>query len=322
MSNAQIQAPWRSPDCLKNSVALQANFPGVFEAMSDIDALGHRLLKRAADDARITNMDALVGLSMLRRSVTHFIGLRHLLEASAVEPAKLVSRAQFETLLAFRYLVHGGQRKVSLYTPSSSRAREARARYFYVAAERRKIYGSHGALDGRWGVRVRRESRGPMKEEISNDIARLQRLFPTQTKAFGPYRCHIPGKKPQYFDQAEWYSFGFRGARKVNSVRALAGRFGWLRDYEFLYDAFSGLMHPRGVTHDGAIANGRLEIFTPYLAEAFPILSTFGCRWQLLIFAFAVKAYHPPSLGDAQAVGQKVSGLLAEVQGGLPAGWS
>jgi hypothetical protein len=160
---ADIQTHWRSPDHHKNSMALQADFPGAFTAMSELDALGHRLLKRAADDALITGSDAMVGISMLRRAVTLFVGLRHLLEAAAVEPAKLVARAQFETLLAFRYLVHGGRRRVTLHTPSSARARETRAKYFYVAAERREIYQSQGALDGRWGVPVRSSTVSHMK---------------------------------------------------------------------------------------------------------------------------------------------------------------
>jgi len=90
--------------------------------------------------------DFLAGSAILRRSVTIFAGVRHLLEGSLVEPAKLLARAQFETLLAGRYLVHGGR---GHYTPAiltSARQREVRARYFYVAAERRDVYARRSSL--------------------------------------------------------------------------------------------------------------------------------------------------------------------------------
>ncbi len=78
--------------------------------------------------------------SFMRRLVTQYVGIRHLFEASAVEPAKLGVRAQFESLIAVTYLMFGGRRKVDFHSAIDARRRESRARYFYVAAERREIY--------------------------------------------------------------------------------------------------------------------------------------------------------------------------------------
>lgn len=45
----------------------------------------------------------------------------------------------------------------------------------------------------------------------------------------------------------------------------------------------SGLIHPRGVSHDGRIENGVLQIYSPYMANAFPLLCKWSCSWQVTI---------------------------------------
>lgn len=318
----RVQTLWQSPDGIGNANALQTKYAGAFEAIAELDAFGHRLLNRAASASRASDIDKLVGLSMLRRAVTHFVGFRHLAEASALEQAKLSVRAQFETLLAFRYLTHGGRRNISLFTPTSNVRRETRSRYFYVAAERRKIYTNQALLDGRWGRQgVLPANRRAMRREVSGIRKRLESHFPAQTARYGPLLCLNPDtRKRKYWDSQEWYSFGFR-ATKVNTVRALAKRLGWIWEYEVLYGAFSGLMHPRGIDHDGRIVEGRFEIFSPYLADAFELLCNWSCHWHLHILAWAVKAYHPGSLSDAQAVHLKTKPLLAPLEPSLPPGF-
>ena len=316
----EIETLWRSNDRQQNSAALHVNYSGAFTVLAELDALGHRILKRAADAQREGETEALVGLSMLRRAVTHFVGIRELMEVSAVEQTKVIIRAQFETMLAFRYLVHGARKNVALETSTSKRQREIRARYFLVAAMRREVYAIQMALDGRSGLKPRRANVQPMLEESREIRERLDRQLPRQSAAFGPYACfNAVAHKRRYHDAREWFSFGFRRQR-VNSVRQLAARLGQLWEYEVLYDAFSGLIHPRGIVHDAMIADGKLEIFSPYMADAFQLLCKWSCSWQGFILAWAVKAYHPPSLGDAQAVAKKVSPLLDKLSTALPAG--
>jgi hypothetical protein len=306
---SDIITNWRSPEGRDNALALQATFPAAFEAMAELDALGHRMLARVSG-TKITGIDRLVGVAMMRRAVTLFVGVRHLFEASAIEPAKLVLRASFETLLAFRYLVHGGKSTVDLFTPSDQRKREARARYFFVAAERQLVYSRQSLLDGRWGGRkVSGKERKRLKAEVQVEVARLQRQFPAQTNSFGVYRCYLPNKKRRYYDARDWYSFGFKGG-KVNNIRALAARFKWLGEYELLYASFSGMMHPRGISHDAKITDQGYEIYHPYFAEAFELLVYWACSWQMLILAAAMQAYSPESLPDEQDVLKKVSPIL------------
>lgn len=315
----ELKVLWRSKDGEDNALALRVGYQGAFEGMSELDALGHRVLARASANKIISDIDRLVGLSMMRRSVTLFVGIRHLVEASAVEPAKLPLRALFETLLGFRYLVHGGKRKIDLFTASDDRKREARARYFFVAAERALVYSRQSLLDGKWGARrISGNPRKDLQKEVAAEIARLKRDYPAQTKQFGPYQVQA-AKKKRYHDGRQWYSFGFPGG-KVNTVRALAARFGWVAEYELLYTAFSGIMHPRGISHDGKVTPEGFEIFHPYTPEAFELIVTWACNWHLLILAAAVKAYSPESLADAQAVQRKVAALTANLNPGIPDG--
>src|ERR1700694_864296 len=150
MSAQLIKPPWRSEDGQTNAHGLQANFAAAFWAIGEIDALGHRLLTRISSNTKIDSIDQLVGVSIMRRLVTQFVGIRHLLEASVVEQAKLGIRAQFESLLAVRYLVFGGRRRVTFNSATHDDKRESRARNFFVAAERRDIYARQVVLDNTW----------------------------------------------------------------------------------------------------------------------------------------------------------------------------
>lgn len=319
-SNRALDGLWRSQDGQNNAAALRANYPGAFVALAELDALGHRMLQRAAAAQREAGIEALVGLSMLRRAVTHFVGIRHLMEASAVEQSKVNIRAQFETMLAFRYLIHGARKNVEADMATSKRQREIRARFFYAAAERRNVYEIQSLLDGRAGLPARAASRQGLRDEADEIMVRLQRDFRAQTARFGPFRCfNLDKTKRRYYDTREWFSFGFRRAQ-VKSVRGLADRLGLLWEYEVLYAAFSGLIHPRGISHDGRIEDAQLQIYSPYMADAFQLLCRWSCSWQGSILAWGIKAYHPDSLSDAQAVATKVMPLISALSTALPEG--
>lgn len=182
------------------------------------------------------------------------------------------------------------------------------------------VYARQSLLDGRWGrSKTPKKMRRNLKIEIAREIARLKRLFLSQSRTYGPFRFSIAGRKKFYYDAKDWYEFGFRSG-DLRCVRALAKRFGWVRDYELLYTAFSGIMHPRGISHDVKVTDAGAEVFHPYMAEAFELVAFFSCNWQLFTLAGATKAYTPESLPDAQAASTKVQQLLASVSSAIPDG--
>lgn len=310
-----LSGTWRNPDGLQNALAVRAHYSDALKAMEELDRLGHRLLERATKDLEVDRIDPLVGVALIRRSIMLFVAIRHLFEDSLVEPAKLQMRAQFETLLAVRYLAYGGKRDIPLLEPTHTRQRESRARYFYVAAERRKLYARQALLDGRWGREsLGRKARKALRAELVHNLALLDKLFPTQQKAFGPLRCFGTRSKRRYHDPYPWYAFGFR-KRDVTGVRQLAKRFGHLRDYEIMYDAFSALTHPRGVSHDLTIDHetGTMEVHHSYAPSSFELLCSWSCLWQQGILIALTKAYHPATLPDAQTVNKRVSKLISDL---------
>jgi hypothetical protein len=307
---------WQSPDGLQNAQALNAMHPSVFSAIAEIDNLGHQILKRAIDAADVSSVDRIVGLSLLRRLITAFVGIRHLLEASAVQPALILARSQFEVFLSLQYLVHGGHRRPSLRTPSSLRRRDTRARFFMAASIRSGIYRRQAVLDGKEGLgrRLGRGIRRALTAEIQSEIGRLRQHYAAQDPHFGPFCCYpTGGTKPRYHDSSQWYSFGFR-KKTVNSVKALATQFGFLKMYSLIYGPLSDLGHARGIQPDVTIGEGRAEIHSPYNPDAFEFVAYFACTWQLLALAYAAKAYCPEGHSDLQRTDQAVHHGLASIQ--------
>lgn len=318
MTADKPEALWRSQDGLENARVLRTQYLGAFKAVAELDAAGHRILSRISQN-RIDGIDPLVATALLRRAVTQFVGIRHLLEASAIETAKLPCRALFETALAVRYLVHGGKQKVELVTESHARQREARARYFHVAAERKGLYARQGMLDGRWGrSSMSRNERRALRDEIVAETDRLKSEFPTQWRAYGPLRCY--NKKKWYHDFRAWYSFGF-SVKKVNTIRQLTVRFGWQQQYELFYAALSGVTHPTGVGHDVTITNRGVEVHHPYIADAFDWLAFMATSLQLFILAWHTRAYVPTEWSYIAAVQKKVRVGTANLSHAIPTGW-
>lgn len=291
-------------------------YPSVFSAIADVDDLGHRILKRAIEVDAASGLDRIVGLSLLRRLITAFVGIRHLLEASAVQPALILARSQLEVFLSLRYLVHGGQRRLSLHTPSSLRRRETRARYFMAASIRSGIYRRQAVLDRKEGVgrRLGREIRRALAAEIQSEIGRLRRDYAAQDRHFGPLRCYLTGgAKPRYYDSREWYSFGFR-KKQVNTVKALATQLGFLKMYFLIYGPLSDLGHARGIRYDVTIGEGQMQIHSPYSPDAFAFVAYWACTWQTLALACAAKAYCPEGHPDIQRTDQVVQPGLAPIE--------
>lgn len=307
---------WRSPDGIRNAEVLRTQYRAAFSAISEIDALGHRVLKRAGDAGPAEGVDRIVGLALLSQAVTGYVGLRHLFEASVVQSALLVARTQFEIYLAVRYLIHGGRQRLSLGTPTARRSRESRARYFMASEIRTEIYRRQAMLDGRDGaMRARRkEVRVALKAEVSAELQRLERHFRPQQRRFGPLRCfHELAEKRRYYDPKPWFSFGFPSGT-VGSLRSLARHMGVESHYFLLYDPISGLNHARSISHSLTIAGAQAQIHSPYNPAAFAGLAYWTSSWQILTIASAAKAYCATAFEDLQKTHLKVRPLLDSIE--------
>ena len=313
-----MSSDWRSPDGTKAAYALTTKYPQVFSAIAEIDALGHRLLKRVADILPPDRIETLVAAALLRRLVTQYVGIRHLLEASAVEQTKPLLRAQWETLLAIKALLKDEETGQT----ATADIRESRARFYYVAAERQAAYAHKALIDGASGETVRSESAAAaIRADLDSIIARLSKSFPTEMEAFGPLRYQDSQRKPLYYDHFEWYTLA-RPVGKPASLRALAEslRAGW--EYHTMYAALSGSAHARGITRDvRVVPPGQLEIFHPYMSDAFELVAHWSSMWQLDgLLAFA-DAFHRDSKADAEAVYRKIIKTLDALSNELPVGF-
>ncbi len=315
---------WYSNDCVSNSRYLFERYPGVFAGMAAQDQLGHSILEGAMAHYSGLPWETTVGFALLRRAVAQFAGVRYLCEHSAVQQGSLVARALFETLLAARYLAYGGRRFVSGLTPTTARGREVRARYYRTEEIRREIYRRQAAIDDRFGSRgLSRSQKAAIGAEIQDRLSHLVRRFPVQHRRFGPLLCFPrPNRRPKHFDLFAWYTFGFRGERreKITNVRRLAEAFGWLRDYELLYEAFSGFAHVRGLRHDTDVEPGSVAVRVPHAPDDFETIVYFCIHWQFFILTCMSRAYYPPALVRIQIIDPQLRPSLDALRGSLPLG--
>jgi hypothetical protein len=309
---------WRSAEGTQAALALTTNYPQVFSAIAEIDALGHRLLKRVAGVLRTDAIETLVVAALLRRLVTQYVGIRHLLEASAVEQTKPLMRAQWETRLAIKALLKDEEADQA----ATADIRESRARFYYVAAERQAAYAHKALIDGVSGETVRTESAAAaIQVDLDNIIARLSNSFPNEMEAFGPLRYQNSRRKPLYYDHLEWYTLA-RPVRKPASLRELAEslKVGW--EYHMMYGALSGSTHARGITHDvRVVPPGELEIFHPYMSDAFELVAHWSSMWQLDSLIAVVDAFHRDSKPDVESVYRKVIQTLHGLSNEPPVGF-
>ncbi len=108
-------------------------------------------------------------------------------------------------------------------------------------------------------------------------------------------------------------SFGFR-KKQVNSVKALATLFGFLRLCFVIYSPLSDLGHARGIDHDVNIGEGQMKIHSPYNPEMFGFVAYWTCTWQILASACAAKAYCPEGHPDLQGTSELVQLAVASIE--------
>lgn len=315
---------WYSEDSTSNSAFLFQQYPEILHGFESLDQVGHSVLEGAMDRYKGLPWETTLGFALLRRAVTQFAGVRYMLERSAIQSASLVARSLFETLLAARYLAYGARRFVSGRTPTTPRGREIRSRYYRTEELRREIYRRQAAIDDRFGVRpLSGLKKREIQEEIRTRLAFLQRHFLAQNRRFGPLLCFPSGKqRPKHFDVSSWFTFGFRGNRagKVTNVRHLAAAFGWLRDYEILYEAFSGFAHVRGLSHDVEIESGGVAARVPHAPDDFETIAYFCLHWQLFILMCLGRAYNPGAVYQVQATDIRMRAARDQLEPQLPLG--
>lgn len=322
---------WRSPDGVRNAEELRHAHSGAFHALSEVDRLGHRLLARVpknfqrssapSDSLTATDIDAIVAVAMLRRSVMLLAGIRLLLENSVVESAKPLIRTQWELRLAIRYLVYGSQDPTASMVVLDAAARQSRARYFFADHFRRKVYRHYSLLDGRLSnsppTGTKREE---LRDSIRSIVEQLKRDVPTEHDDFGEFRCRRTGGS-RYHDHLQWFSFGFEQPSRVRSIRALADKLNCLREYDLLYDALSGISHARGLEHDLSFEECRIGVLHPHLPDAFEQLCFFAGRGQLQNLEWIGAAYEPTSREDWEQTVEKIDHHFERLDASLPAGF-
>src|SRR6202023_1007545 len=92
---------------------------------------------------------------------------------------------------------------------------------------------------------------------------------------------HVGGRK-----ELPWYAATFPG-QEITSMAKLAAAYDELWQYQFLYDAFSALVHSRGLNHDVTIAGNILSVHHPHDPTWFETIAFFVLSWHstLLITA-------------------------------------
>jgi hypothetical protein len=307
-------ASWRSKTGDENAIGLRTTYHDGFAAMAEYDRIGHLLLYRAGETAPIASIDGIVGVALLRRAVTLFLGVRGLLEASLIDPAKPLARAYFELWLNYRCLAYGPAEPIALETPTVSEERGPRATRYYVAAQRRALRSRALILlpGSRFPPRTGEEA-DALRKELIDEIGRLKTTFPAAWDYFGDVTeasviKHVGGR-----DELPWYAAEFLPDR-VGSIGRLAEAFGYEWEYEFLYDAFSAMTHTRGVASDVTAVDGHLEVHHPHSPDWFETIAWLVMGWHGMLLMTAAKWLAPGMISDLQQLHTRHRDGIASLQ--------
>ena len=296
--NSQVN--WRSPNGTSNAVTLRAQYASGFAAIAEYDRIGHLLLFRAASAEGANKIETLVGIAMLRRAVTVFAGVRELLEGSLPDPAKALARAYFELWLQHRCLAYGDIQPVSLETATNSADREPRARRYYVAAERRGLRARALILEPDSDYPPpSTEERDSLQRELIDEINRLRLEFPDEWAFFGDVTEATVARHVRGRDEPPWYEADFP-SKSVATMAKLAAAFAERWQYEFLYDAFSALVHSRGIAQDITIEGNVLSVHHPHDSTWFQMIAYFVVGWHAMLLMTAAKWHSPEMISQLQ----------------------
>ena len=288
---------WRSPDGERNAIALRTQYELGFTAIAEYDRIGHLLLHRAGNGDAVEMLETVVGVAMLRRAVMLFTGIRTLLEHSLPDVAKAPARAYFELWLQHRCLAYGSVHPVLLQTPTLPDAREPRAKRYHVAAGRRALRLRALALRDHM-ANEQEQTITELEQEAAHELSRLRHNFPEEWVYFGDVtdaRFLLTERDPQ------WFSPEFPQGT-VSTVQQLAAAYGYGREYDLLYDAFSALMHSRGMSHDLTIDAGVAAVHLPHDPAWFQTIAWFVLRWHQMLLFTAAKWHAPLMMSQLRAL--------------------
>jgi hypothetical protein len=310
----RYRSDWISKDARDNATALRRHYREGFTAIAELDRLGHSLLHAAGSPHEPAVLEQIVGIALLRRAVSTFSSVRALLESALPDPARAPARALFEIWLNYRCLAYGAESDIALETRTERTSREPRAHRFFVASERRGLRSRAMVLLP--DIRFRPstvEQRDAIEKELAVELYRLRKHFPTEWRYFGdcppdPAIVTQRVKADPHWFAAEWVD------GSVTSIGQLAHAFGYEWEYDFIYDAFSALVHARGVRHDVEIEGRQAGIRHPNDDAWFCIVAYYAVHWQQSLLTTAAKWHHPETLRELQAMNIRYRDAIATLE--------
>lgn len=296
---------WQLPSGRENAQLLRAEYAAGFEAIAEYDRVGHLLLHRAGQAYDGSGMEQVVGLAVLRRAVALFSAVRTLLQSSQSDSARALARAYFELLLQHRCLAYGARTHLSLESTTTPAEREPRATRYYVAAQRRNLRSRALVLKAGSPYPPSSVASGDaLRRELAQEISRLRSEFPEEWTYFGDVTEETVVKRISGRDEPPWYSAEFAGS-KVNSIGRLAEAFGYGWEYDFIYDAFSALVHSRGVLQDLTVEGNRFHVNHPSDTRWFELVAYWVVHWHATVLITAAKWHSPETIPALQQLGLK-----------------
>lgn len=304
-------APWVCPSGAHNARQLHREHPDAMYAIAELDRVGHEVLSRYGDtppeaptgDATpgaTTSADLalehVVGLALLRKTVTAFAGLRTLIDGASLDPAKAVCRTLFEVWMATRCYAYGATPVIFADTASLPSDRAARSRYYYVATQRRALRSRALILSPRSPYRrTDLASLDALEGELTEQLNQLRTDYPAEWDYFGDITPARLIDTARFDDEPAWYTPVFRSA-PVHSIRDLAHAYAYAWEYDVIYDLFSGQVHPRGWAADLEIDEDGVNVLHPRNPEAFPLIGFYGASWQSMSLLAAARVHAPGAL--------------------------
>lgn len=280
---------WRLPAALTNAAALRHRYERGFLAISEFDRMGHLLLHRAGSQSAPADLEQIVGIALLRRAVSTFASIRALLESALADPARALARALFEIVLNHRCIAYGASSEVALETPTLKLDRTPRASRFFVASERRGLRSR--AMLIKPGTRYAPSTvseRDALEKEMVDELYRLRGQFPAEWQYFGdcaPDASAIADaiQRDRLWFAAEW------PANQVTTIGQMAHAYGYAWEYDYIYDAFSALVHARGVRHDVEFSDSQMHVRHPNDDAWFCIVAFCTVSWYAMLLITAAK---------------------------------
>ena len=179
--------------------------------------------------------------------------------------------------------------------------RASRAEYIFLASERRGLLSRALILHPSSPYRPKDVSdRDALEKELAEEVVRLRKAFATPWFWFGDTASDSLEVRDAVLRDPAWYEHIWPDG-SVKSIRSLAQTFGYEWEYDFTYDAFSALVHARGVRHDVEFDNEFCNIRHPHDDSWFRTVAHCSTGWQLMIVMTAAKWQAPDMMSELQA---------------------